>query len=172
MEKLSRLSSEDRDNLPAYLDGELNDDASRRIESILVQSSVARNDLELLSKTYDLLDELPRPDAPQDFIEKTLATVKLEQVKVSLSDQLWFQNTQKVLVLIGWTVALMIASVAGYAMTNRVIKKPNDVLVEELPLMKNLDRYQEVQSIQFLNDLTASDELLKQMRKATSHEQE
>ncbi len=171
MEKLQRLSSEDRDNLPAYLDGELNEDATRRIESILAQSSVARNDLERLSKTYDLLDELPHPDAPKDFVEKTLATVRLEEVKVSISDQLWFQNTQKVLVLIGWTVALIIASVAGFAITNHIIERPEDVLVEELPLMKNLDRYEEVQSVEFLNQLTASEELLKQMGKATSHEQ-
>lgn len=171
MDKLQRLSSEDRDNLPAYLDGELNEDATRRIESILVQSSVARNDIERLSKTYDLLDELPHPDAPQDFVEKTLATVKMEQVKVSLSDQLWFQTSQKILVLIGWTAALVIASVASFAITNRMIERPDDVLVEELPLMKNLDRYEEVQSVEFLDQLTISEELLKQMGKATSHEQ-
>ncbi len=170
MEKLQRLSSEDRDNLPAYLDGELNEEATRRIESILVQSSVARNDLELLSKTYDLLDELPRPDAPKDFIEKTLATVKMERVKVSLSDQVWFQTSQKILVLLGWTVALVIASVAGFAVTNRMVERPDDVLAEELPLMRNLDRYEEVQSIDFLDQLTRSEELLNQMRKATSHE--
>lgn len=171
MDKLQRLSSEDRDNLPAYLDGELNEDATRRIESILVQSSVARNDIELLSKTYDLLDELPHPDASKDFLKKTLATVKMEEVKVPISDQLWFQNTQKVLVLIGWTVALMIASAGGFAVTNRMIERPDDILAEELPLMKNLDRYEEVQSFEFLNQLSASEELLKQMGKATSHEQ-
>ncbi len=171
MEKLSRLTSEDRDNLPAYLDGELDEAQTRRIESLLVQNSVARNDVELLSKTYDLLDELERPDAPKDFVEKTLATAKLEQIKTPLSDQPWFQTTQKVGILLSWTVAFIIAAVAGFLITNRFVTDGSDKLVRELPVIQNLDRYDEVQSVEFLNQLTVEKALLEEMRKATSHAQ-
>lgn len=172
MEKLSRLSSDDRDNLSAYLDGELDEENTRRIESLLVQSSVARNDVELLSKTYDMLDELPRPDAPKDFLEKTLATAKQEEVRIPVSEQAWFHKVRQIVVLSGWTVALALASVVGYAATNRLIERPSDALVEELPLIMNLDTYQEVQSVEFLDLLTADEKLLNDMRRASSHEQE
>lgn len=171
MEKLSRLSTEDRENLSAYLDGELDDKGTQRIETLLVQSSVARNDVELLSKTYDLLDELPRPDAPNDFLEKTLATAKLEQVKNPISEQRWFITSQQILILTGWTLALVVASVIGFWLTNQFVERPDDAMVEELPLIQNLDRYEEVQSVEFLNLLTTDEKLLNEMRKATSHEQ-
>ena len=171
MEKLSRLSTEDRENLSAYLDGELDDGGTQRIESLLVQSSVARNDVELLSKTYDLLDELPRPDAPKDFLEKTLATAKMEQVKHPISEQKWFITTQQILILSGWTVALVVASVIGFMVTYQYIERPDDALIQELPLIQNLDRYEEVQNVEFLDLLTADEKLLNEMRKATSHEQ-
>lgn len=171
MEKLSRLSTEDRENLSAYLDGELDDGGTQRIETLLVQSSVARNDVELLSKTYDLLDELPRPDAPKDFLEKTLATAKMEQVKHPISEQQWFITTQQILILSGWTVALVVASVIGFMVTYQYIERPDDALIQELPLIQNLDRYEEVQNVEFLDLLTADEKLLNEMRKATSHEQ-
>ena len=171
METLSRLSTEDRENLSAYLDGELDDKGTQRIESLLVQSSVARNDVELLSKTYDLLDELPRPNAPNDFLEKTLATAKLEQVKNPISEQQWFITGQQVLILTGWTLAMVVASVIGFWLTNQFVERPDDALVEELPLIQNLDRYEEVQSMEFLNLLTADEKLLNEMKQATSHEQ-
>ncbi|MDB4802622.1 hypothetical protein OAH05_01710 [bacterium] len=171
MEKLSRLSTEDRENLSAYLDGELDDGGTQRIETLLVQSSVARNDVELLSKTYDLLDELPRPDAPKDFLEKTLATAKMEQVKHPISEQQWFITTQKMLILSGWTVALVVASAIGFMVTNQYVERPDDALIQELPLIQNLDRYEEVQSVEFLDLLTADEKLIEEMRKATSYEQ-
>ena len=44
MEKLTRLTTEQRDNLTAYLDGELDEDGTRLIETVLASSTVARND--------------------------------------------------------------------------------------------------------------------------------
>lgn len=171
MEKLSRLSPEDREDLPAYLDGELSEDATRRIESLLVQSSVARNDVELLSKTYELLDELPRPDAPLDFLEKTLATAKLEEIRVPVSEQAWFKTMQRSLILAGWSLAILLSALFGFALTNQMLERKDDVIVEDLDLIRNLDRYDEVQSVDFLDRLTADEKLLEQMRKASGYEQ-
>lgn len=170
MEKLSRLSAEDRDNLPAYLDGELDDDSTRRIETILAQSSVARNDIEALSKTYELLDELPRPTAPGDFLEKTVATAKLEEVKPSLVEQPWFRAAQQYGALSLWTAALLFAGIVGFTATNRLLEREDDILVREFPLLQQLDVYSEVQSVEFLDQLTADEKLLEELRKATSHE--
>ena len=67
MDKLSRLSTEQRGDLVAYLDGELEEDATAAIEHVLAHSNVARNDVEMLARTYDLLDQLPHLAAPEKF---------------------------------------------------------------------------------------------------------
>lgn len=171
MDKLSRLTTEDRENLAAYLDGELDDQGTQRIESLLVQSSVARNDVELLSKTYDLLEELPRPSAPNDFVEKTLATAKMEEVKTPISEMAWFKQGRQVVILCGWTAALLLSACLSFWVTNQIMVEPEDVLLEELQFIKNIDRYEEIQSVEFLDSLTADEALLREMGKATSHEQ-
>ena len=66
----------DHDNLSAYLDGELDDVASERIDGVLAQSNVAQMEVDRLAQTYDLLDVLPRYEATDEFTEKTVATIK------------------------------------------------------------------------------------------------
>ena len=63
MDKMKRVSVEDRDNFVAYLDGELSPDEIKKLEGILADSPVARKDVEMLVRTYELLDLLPRPQA-------------------------------------------------------------------------------------------------------------
>ena len=58
-----RLSPAERDNLVAYLDGELPDGESRRIATKLTSSPTARREVEALERTWQLLDHLPRPQA-------------------------------------------------------------------------------------------------------------
>ena len=55
MDKLKRVSVEHRDNFVAYLDGELSPDESKNLERVLADSPVARMDVELLVRTYDML---------------------------------------------------------------------------------------------------------------------
>ena len=59
MAKLARLNPEQRDNLAAYLDGELEETATQEIEQILAVSEVARHEVDMLSRTWDLLNSLP-----------------------------------------------------------------------------------------------------------------
>src|SRR3954470_1739209 len=67
-----RLTPEDRSNLVAYLDGELNDVQARAMATKLTQSVTARREAEVLRKTWELLDLLPRPQASDDFASRTL----------------------------------------------------------------------------------------------------
>ena len=62
-----RLSTEDRSNLVAYLDGELTTPRPGSIATKLTQSVTARREVEALRKTWELLDLLPRPKASEDF---------------------------------------------------------------------------------------------------------
>jgi hypothetical protein len=65
--------------LVAYLDGELDLAAARKIEVRLATDPAARAKAAALKKTFDLLDYLPKPDPSPNFTTKTLD--KLPAVK-------------------------------------------------------------------------------------------
>ena len=166
MDKLARLTAEDRDNLTAYLDGELDENATRRIESILTSSSVARTDVEVLARTYELLDLLPRSTTGKEFTEKTVATAKLQGHRKPVSRWAWFHYVEQSLPLIGGSFAVVLAACCGFALTHQWIPEKDDLLLEELPLIQNLDLYSEVGSIQFLETLSSQKQLLEDIREA------
>src|SRR5262245_5206366 len=58
--------------LVAYLDGELDPAAARRIEARLAADPEARAKAAALKKTFDLLDYLPRPEPSPTFTTRTL----------------------------------------------------------------------------------------------------
>src|SRR5919109_2292772 len=110
MDKFSRLSGTQRANLVAYLDGELDDQETAEIESVLAASAVARNYVELLARTYDLLDELPRVKAPREFTERTLTTVRLDGVRPDITQTEWYRRMRRGAVLLAWLAAMTAAS--------------------------------------------------------------
>lgn len=164
MDKLVRLTAEDRDNLAAYLDGELDEHATRRIESILTSSSVARNDVEILARTYDLLDLLPRPVAGKDFTEKTLIIARQEGQTQPILQQEWVRKLQEVVPLASWFAAIFVAACLGYLVTNRWIPRNDDLLLNQFPLIQNLDLYSEVGNVEFLEKLSKDQALLDEIQ--------
>lgn len=167
MDKLARLNTEDRDNLTAYLDGELDENATRRIESILTSSSVARNDVELLARTYELLDLLPRPTTGKEFTDKTIATAQLENVHQPVIKREWLRPLEQIIPLAMWSFVFLLAACCGYLMTSQWISRPDDLLLEELPLIQKLDLYHEVGSVQFLEELAGQKQLMEDMQGAS-----
>ncbi|MFO0826275.1 MAG: hypothetical protein U0792_24685 [Gemmataceae bacterium] len=58
--------------LVAYLDGELEPLAARKVENRLATDPAARDKAAALKKTYDLLDYLPKPEPSPTFTSRTL----------------------------------------------------------------------------------------------------
>lgn len=71
------LSDDDKADLVAYLDGELDDEATQALEARLSQDPVARAELESLKQVYGLLDYLPRPEPSQSFTHRTMERLSL-----------------------------------------------------------------------------------------------
>jgi anti-sigma factor RsiW len=165
MDQFSRLSATQRSNLVAYLDGELDDQDTAEIESVLAHSAVARNDVEQLARTYDLLDELPRLQAPREFTERTLTTVRLDGVRPDYTQTEWYRRLQRGSVLAGWLVAMTAASALGYLITRAWVPNEADVLVRDFEVIQRLDEYREVDNVEFLRTLDAQHgPLLKEIR--------
>ena len=77
---LSRLSAAERDDLVAYIDGELPPDEEQRIDTVISQNAVARREVARLEKVYDLLDLLERPEVSEDFTASTMLTISQERI--------------------------------------------------------------------------------------------
>ena len=80
---LSRLTAEERQDLVAYIDGELSVDEERRLDQILSQNAVARREVARLEEVYDFLDYLPREDASTDFTAATMHSIRRDSAAPS-----------------------------------------------------------------------------------------
>ena len=162
--KLSRLTTEQRYELVAYLDGELDETSTARIEKLLAENSVARRDVELLAATYALFDDLARPKAKADFTEKTISLARLESVRPDVTQSPLYRLSQQAIPYIGWVAAMCIAGLIGYSATRFWVRLPNDPLVEDLEVIRRLDKYAEVGNIDFLQQLQGNPAVLRDIR--------
>jgi len=158
MEKIPRLSSDQRSNLVAYLDGELPEPAAKEIEHVLAKSPTVQHDVEMLSRTWDLLDQLPRLAGSTDLTARTLTVAKADEAPRALLPPSWVEHFPKEplrrgAIVVAWAAGLALAAVTGFAVTNRLIPDPSDELLRNLPVIEKLDLYSNAESIEFLREL-------------------
>ena len=161
MDKLSRLSTEQRGDLVAYLDGELEEDTTAAIENVLAYSNVARNDVEMLARTYDLLDQLPRLSAPEEFTEQTMTTIRLDQVRPDFTETEWYRRLSRGSVFFAWSLAMVAASALGFQITNAWVPNDEEILVEDFEVIQELDVYMKLGRYEFLEDLWKDPEVVR-----------
>lgn len=168
------LSAEERDNLVAYLDGELNEAAARELESKLARNPDARQELEALKRSYELLDYLPRPDASPQFTSRTLQRLSAPAVAVAPSrddddtpsDERRPLPVRWPLWLIGpsWTLVFVAACFLGYQTAKAtllpkpvaVAANPDAALIQDLPLFENQSLFLYADDIHFIKALEVS----------------
>jgi len=153
-----RLSPDERADLVAYIDGELPETHSQAIATKLTHSATARREVEMLQKTWEMLDYLPHPQLTHQFSEKTVSQIR----RLELDRQAWEP------VLASWSawaalvvvyVAIGLASLGlGYSATRWIWPDPTVRLVNDLTLAEHLDEYEKVGSFEFLTQLADSDE--------------
>jgi anti-sigma factor RsiW len=153
-----RLSPDERADLVAYVDGELADARSRVIATKLTMSATARREVEMLRKTWELLDHLPLPAVPEEFASNTVSLIHQADLaghrwEPALS--VWSARTAHGLVY------LLIAAASlgvGYALARWAWPDPTRRLVRDLTLAEHLDEYLEVGTFDFLSQLAESRE--------------
>ena len=137
--------------LVAYLDGELDAEASRRIEEMLSGDPKVRQTLQGLDRTWELLDELEQPQVAARFTQSTLEMVTVaaaEDTERSRSKAARHRKWR-------WMTlggSLLAAGCVGFiAMGLR--PDPNRQLIEDLPVLVNLDAYRQIDDVEFLRAL-------------------
>lgn len=148
-----RLSQAERENLVAYLDRELNEAEARALSTKLTQSVSARREVESLEKTWELLDYLPRPQAPPELTTRTLSLAVQLDARGGLIADAARKTAGRVARLVACVLTAALTLGLAYAATRWLWPDPTARLVRELPLAENLDAYREVGSIEFLKQL-------------------
>ncbi|MBN2577780.1 MAG: hypothetical protein JXB10_02225 [Pirellulales bacterium] len=137
------------EQLVAYLDGELDAESCRRIEDLLTVNPEARLALQRLEKTWELLDALGTGPTGENFTRSTL-----EMVAVAAEDEVEKQAAQlprrrrrRGLLAAG---VILAAGVLGFLAMTALAPDANRRLLEDLPLLENLDQYRQAESLDFL----------------------
>lgn len=153
MEKTVRLNADQREDLVAYLDGELPEDQVRQIDQIIARSEVARHEVEVLARTWEMLDVLPPAQASADFTSRTMTNLKVIDEPFSIKGQWWYKHLVRTVAAVVWIAALGASAWIGFQITRSWIPNPNEALLQDLPVIESLDQYQEVGDIEFLKQL-------------------
>jgi anti-sigma factor RsiW len=140
-----------QEQLVAYLDGELDAETSRRIEGLLASDPKIRQTLQTLDRTWELLDELEKPQVADKFTQSTLEMV----IVAAEEDTKQGQTTASRRRL--WRKALFGVGLLGAAAIGFMVVSlqpdPNQQLIQDLPILENLDDYLQTDDIQFLRML-------------------
>lgn len=153
-----RLTPDERANLVAYIDGELPEPVARVLSTKLTQSATARQEVEILKKTWELLGHLPLPQVDPQFSERTLGEIRRLEVRspvLGSSARLasaWAAHILAYVALGGLGLGL------GYMATRWLWPDPAARLARDLSLAEHLDEYLEVGSFEFLKDLADAPE--------------
>jgi anti-sigma factor RsiW len=163
MADLQPLSDAEREELVAYLDGELDQRAARAVEAKLNRDPRIRAEAEALRRSWHLLDFLPKPEPSATFTNRTMTRVStlrpLTQVKSGFRWRPWAFS-------LGWAAALVAAGWIGYASVPVPAPAPVNLppatqpatevdpeLVRDLAVIEHLHQYENAGDIHFVNEL-------------------
>jgi anti-sigma factor RsiW len=159
MAELQPLSDAEREELIAYLDGELDAATGRAIEAKLNRDPRLRREADALRKSYALLDYLPRPDPSPNFTNRTMTRVSAAYPGMMGGPvrPAW----RRWAVGLGWAAAVLVAGVVGYAGAPLLYRTTpagetatdQELLVRDLRVVDNLRPYQNVNDINFLHEI-------------------
>jgi hypothetical protein len=151
-----RLSPDERADLVAYVDGELPEAHSRSISTKLTQSATARREVEMLQKTWEMLDHLALPQATDQFADKTVSHIR----RLEMKGQTWMSDmtvwSARLVRVFAYFLVGVVCAGAGFSLARWVWPDPTRRLVEDLTLAEHLDEYLEVGSFDFLSQLADS----------------
>lgn len=155
MSTSSPLSDADREALLAYLDGQLDGADGRRLEDRLAAEPALRQELNLLQRSTDALDELAGASAGAEFVRSTMTMVALRAAEEAQTAtqaapaRLW---RQRLLSAAGLTL------VAGltFWLVRSALGDPAAQLQAELPVLGRLDEWRLVGSYDRLAAIHAS----------------
>jgi anti-sigma factor RsiW len=153
------LSEQDRENLVAYLDGELDEETAQALEAKLNLDAEARAEAEAMKRTWGMLDYLPRPEPSANFTHRTLERLAIKKpVETArmprLASRRWLG--------VGWAAAVLLAAGIGWWGSGLLtspspVSSEDEQLVRHLHVIQKLPLYEQVDDLDFLRALDDPD---------------
>ncbi len=141
--------------LSAYLDGELDEAASRQVELLLATDQEARRLLTQLEETWGMLDLLDRTDADPSLTRTTLEMVALAAEAEAAQERR--QRPWRVLAQAAFALAIVAgATLAGFWWSVDSQRRSQEEFFRDLPLLEHLDKYEQIGQWEFLQLLDKS----------------
>jgi anti-sigma factor RsiW len=140
------------EEIVAYLDGELDRDASLAIERRLADDPAFRARLTRLQQAWDLLDNLGRTEADESFTHSTVAMVTVKAGEDSAGEESRARR-RKQLAWVGMGGVALAAAVAAFLVVDHRLNSENRALVRDLPVIERIDEYSNIDNVEFLKRL-------------------
>lgn len=141
-----------REDLVAYLDGELSAEEAARIERLINEDPAVRSELQRLAETWDWLDALDRPTVDEDFTRTTIEMVA--RSAVGEKEQAVTARRRKMgLLVVGILMGAVLSGWAGFWLAFSIWTNPNQWLLEHYAVIQNHELYRHVESVAFLRML-------------------
>jgi anti-sigma factor RsiW len=142
------------EELVAYLDGELDAEASREVERRLSQDAHYRQRLRQLQHSWDLLDRLPRADVGEAFTQSTVAMIAVTAADDVKEMKAGGTRRKRAVWWLG-TGSVAASFLVGYLLVFSVARRERNQLLRDLPVIERMDEYRYADSIEFLRMLDA-----------------
>jgi hypothetical protein len=148
-----RLSDEERANLVAFLDGEVDEDLSAQLEAKVSKSPSVRKEVDALEKTWSMLDWLPRPELPDDFATQAVTRIHSQQLRAELIEGRLQRHSIFAAKCIGWVAGVAAAAFIGFTAVRLAWRDPSRELAEHLDILDNMESYRVIPDVKFLEDM-------------------
>ncbi|MEZ6139579.1 MAG: hypothetical protein R3B84_03315 [Zavarzinella sp.] len=158
---------EQTEQLIAFLDQELEDDEAEQIAAQLSIDPKLRAEAETHQRTWDILDFLPRAKPSESFTQNTVSMIIPVGASSSATNQQTLPATGisptrngGMLFPILCVLVCLIAGVGSYQLRNRLFPTQNNqvdsnqMMVDHLSLLQNMRLYREVDSLEFIQELS------------------
>src|ERR1700676_2331743 len=107
------LNDDDKAELVAYLDGELDEAATQAVEAKIATDPDARAELDAMKQTWGMLDYLPKASPSPNFTNRTMERLSLEKVGPGKKTMPMPGPRATWLRRLGWVAAVLVALVGG-----------------------------------------------------------
>ncbi len=160
-----RLTTEQRENLIAYIDGELEQETMRDIEKTLADNPVATHEVDVLKKTWSMLDYLERPEASEKLIEQTLTSIQVYRTGEKFALPAWWNQAKQGMISVTSVAGILLAAYLGYVASAELIPSPANEIAKDLQVIEKYDELQEIGSLAYLN-LIKKNNLVDEIKKS------
>src|SRR5580692_9174205 len=128
------LTEDEKAELVAYLDGELDEAAVHAVEAKIATNPAARAELDALKQTWGMLDYLPKASPSPNFTNRTMERLTLEKVGGARTAPLPMRSAWRGNV--GWAAAVLLALGGGYFIATR-FAGPESIPESDQPLVRH-----------------------------------